>query len=81
MLAAFIINWYDIWQFITKIISIMKNIQKQPSGMNSGTEQQGDNFTESVKNKIPGEKAEEELNKAEATKKIDGLQHKTDRGE
>jgi hypothetical protein len=113
MVAAFMFNWYDIWQFITKNISTMKNIQKQPSGLNSGAEQQGDNFAESNKNKIQGdntvkdpdnwktgdepmtgaqrsylntlaseagERADEELSKAEASKKIDALQQKTGRG-
>ncbi len=91
----------------------MENIQQQPGGMNSGAEQQGDDFAERPKNVIrgdntkkdpdewktgdepmtgaqksylstlaseAGEALDQDLTKAEASKKIDELQHKTGRG-
>lgn len=92
----------------------MENIHRQPDGMNSGNQQQGNDFNQQPKNKVPGdntvkdpddwktgdepmtgaqksylgtlaseagEQAEEELTKAEASKKIDKLRQKTGRGD
>jgi hypothetical protein len=89
----------------------MKNIQKQPGGMNSGAEQQGDSFAEQPKKKTGdntikdpdewktgdepmtgaqksylgtlagelGEEADDQLTKAEASKKIEELREKSGR--
>ena len=89
----------------------MKDIQKQPGGMNSGVEQQGDNFAEQPKNRTGdntikdpdewktgdepmtgaqksylstlasevGEEADDQLTKAEASKKIEELRGKSGR--
>jgi hypothetical protein len=91
----------------------MKNIHRQPDGMNSGNQQQGDDFNQQPKNVVgdntikdpdewktgdepmtgaqksymetlaseAGEKTEENLTKAEASKKIDELRQKTGRSE
>lgn len=88
----------------------MKNIHRQPDGMNSGNQQQGNDFNQQPKNKVvgdntlkdpddwksgddpmtgaqrsyldtltteAGEESAEDLTKAEASKKIDELRHKT----
>jgi hypothetical protein len=91
----------------------MKNIHRQSDGMNSGNQQQGDDFNQQPKNVVgdntikdpdewktgdepmtgaqksymetlaseAGEKTEENLTKAEASKKIDELRQKTGRSE
>jgi hypothetical protein len=91
----------------------MKNIHRQPDGMNSGNQQQGDDFNQQPKKVVgdntikdpdewktgdepmtgaqksymetlaseAGEKTEENLTKAEASKKIDELRQKTGRSE
>jgi len=91
----------------------MKDIHRQPDGMNSGNQQQGNDFNQQPKHVVgdntvkdpdewktgdepmtgaqrsylntlaseAGENAEDDLTKAEASKKIDALRRKTGREE